>query len=93
MLQPYLALRMPLRISPEVYYSSFPMMLGAGFQASVRGFGSGGFFVDAGILTTMNGIEMHNRRVFTPNPNRILYNHFVVEFSIGYKFGFLDRVR
>jgi hypothetical protein len=93
MLQPYAAVRMPFRISPEYYAPHFHVMLGGGLQVSVRGSRTGGFFFDAGIMATLNGVEMHNPRVLTPNPSRIRYNHFVVEFSLGYKFGFFERRR
>ena len=89
-IEPYLACNYLLNPSP--IFSEFQSLsAGAGVQVAARGGNIGAFFVDINYMHSFTEVLMKNPYVFTPNPDFIHYNRFVIGLGIGYKFGFLDR--
>ncbi|MCL2184548.1 MAG: hypothetical protein FWB86_01665 [Treponema sp.] len=91
MIEPYGSFVLPITVS-EIF-SKFPKFaLGGGVQISTRGGSLGAFFLDVKYLHSIGETAMYNPfgDVF-PEPPEIHYNRFALIFSIGYKFGFLDK--
>ena len=93
LLQPYGAFIFPFNISPE--FSKFPpLSLGAGIQAGIKGGKSGVVFIDLNCMFTPGDVYMHNPYGdLAPSPSEIHYRRFVFGLGIGYKFGFIDRIK
>ncbi|MCL2231536.1 MAG: hypothetical protein FWB99_00490 [Treponema sp.] len=91
MLQPYAAISVPLNVSPE--FSEFPRLaVGGGTQVSVRGIGTGAFFLDVNIMFSLGDVFRYNPYGdWVPNPPTLHYRRFVVGLGLGYRFGILPR--
>jgi len=94
MIEPYGSFVMPLTVSKNVF-SKFPKYaVGGGIQISTRGGKLGAFFLDIKYMHSIGETAMFNPygKLF-PHPDEIFYKRFALTFSVGYKFGFVDRKR
>jgi len=94
-LEPYGVAAYPMRFPEELEIfdtDSFPKyVFGGGMQIAVKIGKSGALFVDVNYLYYGDtGIENQLYDLF-PKPPVIHYDHSVLGFGIGYKFGFFDR--
>jgi hypothetical protein len=65
---------------------------GGGIQAAVKAGENGAAFIDVNFMYSGDVIMNNQDKLYT-KPEVIHYNHFVLGFKIGYKYGFFDRKR
>jgi hypothetical protein len=74
----------------------FYLNAGGGLQLGMRGGEAGAWFVDLNYLHTLNNFLQDHisavKEVSTNSP-QIFWNRYVIGLSVGYKFGFIDRVK
>jgi len=81
-------------------FSSYPKLIfGAGIQIAMKAGNSGALFVDVSYMFFNLG-ETYMKNQFAipdkdlyPNPPEIHYDHYILGFKVGYKFGFINRKR
>ena len=98
-LVPYAASMFFLNTSPV--FKEFPFFAaGAGIQLCARGGKHGAFFADVNYMFSFSDAVMKNPYLvypeanqLYPKPEEIHYNRSVIGIGIGYKIGFLDRIK
>jgi hypothetical protein len=100
-IEPYGVAAYPIRFPAdlEVFYNYPQFIFGAGLQVAMKAGKSGALFFDVSYLFINLG-ETYLKNQFAiepndlyPNPHEIRYDHSVLGFKIGYKFGFFNRKR
>ncbi|MDR2941032.1 MAG: hypothetical protein LBV17_00365 [Treponema sp.] len=92
-IEPYGAVAYPMRFPKENdIFASMPLLsYGGGIQASVKGGKNGAIFFEASYMYYGDvSMKNHYDELYT-KPEVIHYDHFVLSFKAGYKFGFFDR--
>jgi hypothetical protein len=92
LMEPYGALMVPLRFPvKEEIFNDLPLLIyGAGFQFGVKGGSNGSFFIDINFMY-IGESNMKNLYTNYPKPEEIFYQHFMLGFGVGYKYGFFNR--
>jgi hypothetical protein len=93
-LEPYGAGAYPMRFPQNKVFEGFPLYsYGGGIQISAKAGKNGAAFVDISYMY-FGEVDMKNYiDKLYPNPKTITFNHSILGFSIGYKYGFIDRKR
>jgi hypothetical protein len=92
-LAPYGAAAYPMRFpeDSEVFDNYPTFIYGGGVQIAAKAGNNGAIFFDVSYMYYGDTGMMNQYGPLYPNPEVIHYNHSVLSFSIGYKFGFFDR--
>jgi len=91
-----MSMRFPIGDNKDDIFNNYPtfpdLIYGGGIQFAVKAGKSGAIFFDASFIYVKDDLEMKNYydHLF-PDPSKISYNHFLLGFSIGYKFGLFNR--
>jgi len=89
MLEPYLAISLPMATSDDV--KQFPKWgMGGGFQLGVKGGNMGSIFVDINFIYFPDDVIVKNP-YSGYTPEEIHYRRFIVGLGIGYKLGLFNR--
>jgi hypothetical protein len=94
-IEPYAVAAYSMRFPEELeIFVNYPQFIfGGGIQVAVKAGKSGALFFDVSYLY-LGDIGMNNQYdELYPKPEIIYYNHSVLGFGIGYKFGLFDRKR
>jgi len=95
--EPYGIAGYPLRYPDDIeVFDNFPdYVFGGGIQFAVKVGKSGALFFDVNYLYYGDTALFNNNKltVLFPKPEVIHYDHSILGFGIGYKFGFFDRKR
>jgi hypothetical protein len=84
MLEPYLAGAFLVNLAP---HSDTPYLeAGGGFQFAMKAGQAGAWFIDLNYMHTLNVVR-------TKTPEVLRWERFAVGLSVGYKFGFVSRVK
>jgi hypothetical protein len=92
-IEPYGIAAYPMRFPEEneIFFTYPDYIFGGGIQVAVKAGKIGALFFDVSYLY-LGDTEMNNYYgELYPKPETIHYDHSVLKFSIGYKFGFINR--
>jgi hypothetical protein len=100
-IEPYGTVAYPIRFPADLeVFSSYPQLIfGAGLQVAVKAGKSGALFFDVSYMfINLGDTKMWNQFAIWPNdlynqPKDIRFDHSILGFKIGYKFGFFNRKR
>jgi len=100
-IEPYGIAAYPIRFPADLeVFSSYPQFIfGAGVQVAVKAGKSGALFFDVNYMfINLGDTKMLNQFAIYPNdlynqPKDIRFDHSILGFKIGYKFGFFNRKR
>lgn len=92
-LEPYGAFACSLRFPKgNDAFEQFPLFaFGGGVQAAIKAGKNGAAFIDVNFLYFGEASMKNRYDELCPNPDFVKYDHFVVGFSVGYKYGFYNR--
>jgi hypothetical protein len=91
-LEPYISGVYPLPFTiPEVDIFAEPLSfgVGAGLQVGIKGFGTGGFFIDISYTYFFGDAVLRNE--FKGKPETVAYQRSIIRIGAGYKFGLFNR--
>ena len=91
--EPYGTVAYPVRFPKDLeIFASYPKyVFGGGMQIAVKVGKGGALFFDVSYMYYGDTPIKNPYGEYTPNPPEIHYDHAVLGFSVGYKFGFLNR--
>jgi hypothetical protein len=93
-IEPYGLAAYPMRIfdgDEDIFFTYPEYIFGGGVQVAVKAGKSGALFFDVGYMY-LGDTELNNYYgELYPEPDTIHFDHSVLKFSIGYKFGFFNR--
>jgi len=96
-LEPYGVAALPLRFPKDEEiepFASFPSYTyGGGMQIAIKVGKNGALFFDVNYLYYGDTSLYNQFYKLYPKPETIHYDHYVIGFDVGYKFGFFDRKR
>jgi hypothetical protein len=94
-IEPYAAAAYSMRFPEELeIFVNYPQFIfGGGIQIAVKAGKSGALFFDVSYMYLGDTGMKNNYGELYPKPEIIHYNHSVLGFGIGYKFGLFDRKR
>jgi len=96
-IEPYGVAAYPIRFPADLeIFTGYPQFIfGAGVQVAMKAGKSGALFIDVNYMfINMGETKMLNPfRELYPKPTEIHYDHSILGFKLGYKFGFFNRKR